>query len=445
MLSLRWWEKLWRVIPTEVIFVLRRLQEHGYEAYLVGGAPRDLLLSKLPTDWDLSTNAPPERIKEIFAQTIPVGEKFGTVLVVINDFSLEVTTFRREGTYTDGRHPDWVDFTTSLLADLSRRDFTINAMAIDPLSRKIIDPFGGRRDLKRRLIRTVGDPRLRFQEDALRMLRFFRFQSTLGFRGERRTEEGINPLEIRKISGERIGEELKKLLISAFPEKGLTGMARTSLLTTIIPEFIPVLQDGNRLFQHLVATTQAIKPLPELRWAAFLHDLGKGSTRIQVGEEIHYYGHDKVGQELATGILERIRYANSFSKNVSTLIRWHMFSTDPLVSDAALRRLVIRVGREYIKDLLELRRADIVGTGGAYHLALKGLSAFASRIEALLTGETVFSIRDLAINGHDVMELLSLPPGPKVGEVLQEVFRWVIEDPKRNQRERLLYYLEKNY
>lgn len=444
MLRYRWWEKLWRVIPTEVIFVLTRLQEHGYEAYLVGGAPRDLLLSKVPTDWDLSTNASPERIKEIFAKTILVGEKFGTVLVVIKDFTVEVTTFRREGAYTDGRHPDWVEFTTSLLVDLSRRDFTINAIAIDPLRRRIIDPFGGRRDLKRRIIRTVGEPRLRFQEDDLRMLRFFRFQSTLGFRGERRTEKGINPLEIKRISGERIGEELTKLLISSFPERGLTGMARTSLLTTIIPEFIPVLREENRLFQHLVATTQAIKPLPELRWAALLHDLGKVSSKVQVEGEIHYYGHEKVGEQLAVGILERLRYASSFGKKVSNLIRLHMFSCNPAVSDAALRRLVIRVGRENIKDLLELRRADIVGTGGAVHLALEGLSSFALRIEALLTGETVFSLKDLAINGHDVMELLSLPPGPKVGEVLQEVFRWVIEDPKRNQREMLLGYLEKN-
>ena len=428
MLRRRWWQEL---------------QNYGFEAYLVGGAPRDLLLSKRPQDWDVTTNASPDRVRGSFERTLSLGEKFGTIQVLINDYQVEVTTFRREGEYSDGRRPDRVEFTSSLLEDLSRRDFTINAIALDPLKKKLVDPFGGVRDLKRRLVRAVGDPEVRFQEDALRMLRFFRFQSTLGFRGERRTEGGIKPEILIKISAERIREELTKLLVSPFPELGLYGMARTGLLTTIIPEFIPIWPEDNALFRHLVATVKAIKPQAELRWAALLHDLGKASSKVVVGNKVHYYGHDQVGQELAAGILERLRFSGSFCQKVLTLVRWHMFTVDPMISDAALRRLVIKVGEENIKDLLEVRRADLVGTGGPYYRAQEVLSLFARRVEALLTGETVFSRKDLAINGQDVMSFLALPPGPKVGEVLQEIFYWVTEDPERNKKDLILSYLEK--
>ncbi len=202
MLRRRWWQDLQRIIPAQVLFVLGSLQNYGFEAYLVGGAPRDLLLSKRPQDWDVTTNASPDRVRGSFERTLSLGEKFGTIQVLINDYQVEVTTFRREGEYSDGRRPDRVEFTSSLSEDLSRRDFTINAIALDPLKKKLVDPFGGVRDLKRRLVRAVGDPEVRFQEDALRMLRFFRFQSTLGFRGERRTEGGIKPEILIKISAD---------------------------------------------------------------------------------------------------------------------------------------------------------------------------------------------------------------------------------------------------
>ncbi|NLC52433.1 MAG: HDIG domain-containing protein [Firmicutes bacterium] len=442
---LRWgkWPNICRQIPAEVFNVLQRLQSGGYQAYLVGGAPRDLLRGSPPQDWDIATDAWPAEVKAIFDRTIALGEKFGTVAVLIGDQQVEVTTFRREGEYSDGRRPDWVEFTPDLVADLARRDFTINALALDPIGRRLVDPYRGLWALKRRLVKAVGDPAARFQEDPLRMLRFYRFQSTLGFRGETATEQGIEAEAITKISGERIRDELTKLLVGAEPARGLKGLARSGLLTAIMPEFKAVWATDPSLFAHLVATVQAIKPAAELRWAAFLHDLGKATTRQVEGNRVRYYGHEKVGQELAAGILERLRFSNAFQDKVLTLIRWHMFPAAPWLTDAALRRLVGKVGPENIIALLELRRADIVGTGGSVCYAQESLAQFHRRVQALLTGETVFTRKDLAVNGREVMAFLGLPPGPKVGAVLNDIFHWVTEDPARNRKDLILGYLQK--
>lgn len=442
MLAWGRWRWVRRQLPAAVLTVLQTLQSHGYSAYLVGGAPRDLLLGRRPQDWDLTTDARPEQVKAVFAQTIPLGEKFGTVRVVIGDDQLEVTTFRREGDYSDRRHPDWVEFTPSIRDDLARRDFTINALALAPLRQQLVDPYGGVRDLQRRLVKAVGDPRQRFTEDPLRMLRFYRFQSTLGFRGETYTEQGIEAEAITQVSGERIRDELTKILMAAVPEIGLAGLARCGLLTAMMPEFIPVQAADPTLFRHLVATVKAIKPEARLRWAAFLHDLGKATTKKVENGQTHYYGHDKVSAELAAGILERLRFATEFRQRVLTLVRWHMFPADPGMTDAALRRLVVKVGPDQIFDLLELRRADLVGTGGSYYQACDSLTRFARRIQALLEGETVFTRKDLAVNGREVMEILELPPGPEVGAILAEVFHWVTEDPERNRKARIYDFLK---
>jgi len=435
-----WWRRLRRQIPEEVLFALNRLAEAGYEAYLVGGAPRDLLLGRTPEDWDLATGARPEKVKTLFANAWPLGEKFGTVRVPFDRLVVDITTFREEGAYSDGRRPDWVNFTPSLEADLARRDFTMNAIALDPLREKLVDPFAGVQALKRRLVKTVGEPAVRFGEDALRMLRFYRFQATLGFRGDRETEQGITPGLITKVSGERIRDELTKLLVASFPKASLEGMARSGLLPAVLPEFGAVLAEPG-LFRHTVATVQAIKPATGLRWAAFLHDLGKPRTRVDQGDRLHYYGHEKVGAELAAAILERLRFPRKVAEQIQALVRWHMFPADPWMTDAALRRLVARVGKENIKGLLELRRADLVGTPGVAARAFRGLTQFASRLDALLAGETVLSLRDLAVNGHEIMEFLGIQPGPRVGEVLQEIFHWVTEDPARNRKELILEYL----
>ena len=444
----RWrrWGRIRRRIPAPVLTALCRLQNSGYQAYLVGGAPRDLLLGREPQDWDIATDARPEQVKAVFPRTFPLGEKFGTVGVLIDETPLEVTTFRREGDYSDGRRPDWVAFTPAVRDDLARRDFTINAIALDPLGEKLVDPYGGVRDLKRRLVRAVGEPRTRFYEDPLRMLRFYRFQATLGFRGESCTEQSITAELIRKVSGERLRDELTKILIAGAPAFGLNGLARSGLLTVILPEFIPVYPADPALFRHLVATVEAIKPCPELRWAAFLHDLGKAATRqVAADGRVRYYGHDKVSQDLAAGLLERLHFPNASRQKILPLIRWHMFDASPALTDAALRRLVGKVGPEHIFDLLELRRADIVATGRPTYQARESLAFLARRIEALLAGETVLTRKDLAVNGHEVMAFLALPPGPEVGAVLDEIFRWVTEDPARNRKDRILAFLAERY
>ncbi len=436
-------------IPGEVITVLADLKARGFQAFLVGGALRDLLLARPPGDWDVATDALPGQVEEVFPDRLVLhtGKRFGTVRVLAGEIPVDVTTFRQEGAYTDGRRPDWVEFKESVVDDLSRRDFTVNAMALDPLAEKLVDPFRGRRDLRRRLIRTVGDPQARFREDALRMLRFYRFQAVLDFRGEAETERVIaqiaaeEPSLLANVSPERIRDELNKLLTGVAPGKGLRGLVWSGLLPIIAPEFTPVVKTPG-LMEHLIATVEAIKPEPHLRWAAFLHDLGKPATRIEDDRGVHYFGHEQAGERLAGALLERLRFSRAFQEQVLTLVRRHMFPCDPGMTDTALRRLAAKVGRDALFDLLELRRADIVASGNHCHRAWRILSEFASRIRALLREEKVLTLNDLAVNGHDVMAVLGLTPGPEVGRVLQELFYWVTEDPERNTRERLLQYLE---
>ncbi|HEY8345099.1 MAG TPA: HD domain-containing protein, partial [Bacillota bacterium] len=377
-------------------------------------------------------------------KVIQVGKKFGTIKLLKDALAIEVTTFRQEGPYSDGRHPDWVDFRSKIEEDLSRRDFTVNAMALEIFTQRLIDPFGGRKDLKHKVIRAVGDPEQRFTEDALRMLRFFRFQSSLGFRGDHRTEKAITPHLLKKISPERVREEVTKLLVSPQPARGLSGLIRTGLLLSFAPEFAGVVSD-ERLIFHVLTTVEAITPHPRLRWAALLHDLGKAQCRAVDARGLHYHGHAEVGAELARNVLERLRFSKDFIKRVTILVRWHMFSADPNQTDAALRRLACRVGEENLCDLLELRRADIIASGQNYHRAWEGFSAFASRLQALLQAEKVLTLRDLAVNGKDIMKVLGIPAGPQVGQILQELFAWITEEPGRNNREDLYRYLKERY
>ena len=436
-------------IPGGVMTVLAELKARGFQAFLVGGALRDLFLGRPPGDWDVATGALPGQVEEVFPDRLVVhtGKRFGTVRVLAGEIPVDVTTFRREGAYTDGRRPDWVEFKESVVDDLSRRDFTVNAMALDPFAEKLVDPFRGRRDLRRRLIRTVGDPQARFREDALRMLRFYRFQAVLDFHGEAETERVIaqiaaeEPSLLANVSPARIRDELNKLLTGVAPGKGLRGLVRSGLLPIIAPEFAPVVKT-TELMEHLIATVEAIKPEPHLRWAAFLHDLGKPVTRIEDGRDVHYFGHEQAGEKLAAALLERLRFSRAFQEQVLPLVRRHMFPCDPGMTDTALRRLAAKVGRDALFDLLELRRADIVASGSHYHRAWQALSKFAARIQALLREEKALTLADLAVDGHDVMTVLGLAPGPEVGRVLQELFFWVTEDPERNTRERLLQHLE---
>lgn len=434
------WARVDKDIPFEIKEALHRLHNQGYDAYLVGGALRNLLLGQLPKDWDIATAAWPGKVEELFPRTTPLGKRFGTIQVHMDDYTVEITTFRQEGPYSQGRHPDTVEFIPSITEDLSRRDFTMNAMALDPLRRLWVDPFGGEKDLKRGLVRAVGDPWERFQEDPLRMLRFFRFQAQLGFRGEKRTYQAVDPGPVHRISQERIRDEMDRLLLAPHPDKGLWGLYNTGLLTTLFPEFKP-LEEEDRIIHHIIKTVAAIKPKTHLRWAALLHDLGKGPTRAIQEGRLTFHGHEKVSQEQGLTILQRLHQPKALQEKVERLVAMHMFPANPHQSDAALRRFIQKVGPENITDLLELRRADIVATSHRFDLAYKPFKAFCNRIEEILSQEQAFSIKDLAINGKEVMETLKISPGPRVGAILEDTLHWVLENPKRNNREDLLNYI----
>lgn len=434
-------------IPEDVMGVIARLAERGYQGYLVGGAVRDLLLRKKPKDWDVATDAEPYTVEEIFPGSILTGKRFGTITVKTEHHMIEVTTFRKDGPYIDGRRPEWVSYSSRIDDDLRRRDFTVNAIAWDPLAGRIIDPTGGQSDLRRRLLRAIGDPTARFQEDALRMIRFYRFQSTLEFKGERRTERAVEPSLIRGVSGERIRDEMNRLLVSASPSRGLKGLLRSGLLQEFSPEVAAMhrVKQGKMhqfdVMGHAMEATEAIRPELELRWAALLHDIGKPITQFEDESGIHFYGHEQIGAEITETVLKRLAYPKSFIMSVATLVRYHMFYYGPEMTDAGLRRLAARVGSRYIPALLELRRADIVATNNRFDQAWLSYSECRDRLKALIEDEAVFTMKDLAIRGRD-LESLGWTPGPVYREALEQALQWVLEDPKRNKKDVLLAYVE---
>ncbi|NMB46600.1 MAG: CCA tRNA nucleotidyltransferase [Firmicutes bacterium] len=436
-------------IPQAVRAICDTLKDNGYQAYLVGGAVRDSLRGEAPEDWDVATDALPTTVLSLFPKTIPTGIKYGTVTVMLRGIAVEVTTFRSDGIYRDARHPEDVSFSTSIAEDLQRRDFTINAIAYDPEARKFIDPFGGRRDLGRRLLRTVGDPQERFAEDALRMLRFFRFMATLRFRPHRRTLAAIDPPRIRNVSSERIRDELSKLLLAKLPSKTLLTMHETGLLQEILPEVAQgdgITQGSFHRFDVLHHSLQALDsalPRLQLRWAALLHDAAKPMTRIEDADGIHFYGHDVEGEKLTRAILTRLRYSRELTEKVALLVRWHMFPIHSRSTDKALRRFIRKVGKENVLDLMEIRRADILALGRqATWAGWTHWETLRERLVEVMDSDATFAVSDLAVSGHDVMAALDLPPGPAVGAVLEWLLEKVLDDPQLNQRTRLLKLMQ---
>lgn len=432
-------------IPQAVLDVCNALRDNGYQAYLVGGAVRDSLRGEAPGDWDVATDALPTQVISLFRKTIPTGIKYGTITVFLSGISIEVTTFRSDGIYRDARHPEDVSFSTSIEEDLKRRDFTVNAIAYDPWAKEFIDPYGGRRDLKRRLLRTVGDPKERFSEDALRMLRFFRFLATLGFRPHRKTLESIQPPMIQQISPERIRDELNKLLLTELPGPTLLLMHRVGLLQEILPE----VARGNGITQgsyhhfdvlrHSLHTVDNALPRLDARWAALLHDVAKPMTRTEDASGIHFYGHDVEGEKLTRDILTRLRCSNQFTEKVALLVGWHMFPVHAHSTDKALRRFIRKVGKDNVLDLVELRRADILALGRqTTHESWSHWQTLKDRLVEIMDSDATFAVSDLAVNGHDVMAALNLSPGPEVGFALEWLLEKVLDDPQLNQRAKLL-------
>jgi len=447
------------LIPAPVVDLCRRLRDAGHEAYLVGGGVRDMLMGRGVHDWDVATSARPEQVGRLFRRTIPTGIKHGTVTVMLrapsrdtpgavgDDLPVEVTTYRGEGAYTDGRRPDEVRFVRTLEEDLARRDFTINAMAIDPVARALADPVGGEADLARGLLRAVGVAAERFGEDGLRVMRAVRFAAVLEVELEPQTEAAIAPAlpVFRKVSAERVRDELLKLLDAPRPSVGLELMRRTGLLHEVLPELTPAVgMKQNRYHPHDVYhhTLQVVDAAPArdmLRLAALLHDVGKPPTCEANPErpgEFRFHGHVVGGAAMARKICERLRLANRDRDRVEALVRHHIFPMRGW-SGAGLRRFLRRIGPDLLEDLFTLKEADLQGKADLDE-RLPRLRELLERLREQRRRQPPMKTGDLALKGGRLMKELGLEPGPRVGELLRALLERVIDDPELNDEQRLL-------
>lgn len=431
-------------IPSHVSTIIQKLNDHGYEAYAVGGCVRDALLHRVPQDWDITTSAKPQEVKALFSHTIDTGIQHGTVTVMLDHVGYEVTTYRIDGEYQDSRHPKEVTFTGDLLEDLKRRDFTINAMAYSDEG-GLVDAFQGQEDLKKGIIRCVGDPMERFKEDALRMLRAVRFSAQLGFEIEERTAEAIRRLAptIGKVSAERIQVELIKMLTSNHPEA--IGTAYELGLTAVfLPEFDVMMETPQNNHHHCYSVGEhTIRSLREvsndkvLRLTMLLHDVAKPLT-ITTDEEgqDHYYGHPELGATKAKEILKRLKWDNDTIDRVTRLIRYH--DDRPPLSEKNVRRAMNRVGLEQFPGLFEVKRADVLAQGEYKRQEkLSYIDEYQKYYEQILEKNQCVSLKNLAVNGKDLIDL-GMKPGKELGEVLQRLFELVLENPQENTRENLL-------
>jgi putative nucleotidyltransferase with HDIG domain len=436
-------ERIAAASPSAVGRILARLAEAGHAAYVVGGSVRDALLDRPARDWDLASDALPERVVELFPGAV-YENAFGTVAVRDGDEVVEITTFRVDHEYADFRRPHRVEFGTDVATDLARRDFTINAMAWGGpagAGRALVDPAGGLEDCAARLIRAVGDPTVRFREDALRMIRAVRLATELGFTIEPATLAAIRDQAALAghLSGERVAAELDRLLAAPRPSAGLRLLADTGLLAVTTPELDAqrgvgqAKIAGDDLWDHTVrAVDAAPADRPVVRWAALLHDIGKPATAA----DGRFIGHESVGAEMASDLLRRLRIPRATTERVTELVGEHMWNYEPAWSDAAVRRLIRRVGPEAIDELLALRAADNVGSGLAADAG--HLDEIRSRVEAQLAAAVALHRGDLAVDGDDLIAELDVAPGPRLGRILEELTERVIADPGLNERPTLL-------
>lgn len=445
------------ILPDEIYQVISKFTKSDYRIYLVGGAVRDLLMKKTHKDWDLTTDATPEEILEMFPEGF-YENTFGTVGIKTNLGILEITTMRKEGEYKDSRRPSEVSWTKEIEEDLARRDFTINAIAIEldsthpkPL---IIDPFSGEEDIKKKLIRSVGDPDTRFKEDALRLMRAIRLATQLGFEIENKTLESVkaNSELIKNISGERVRDELFKILSNKAALKGIILLRETGILEMILHEVIEcfgVVQEGpnhDRKYDigehNFLALNFCPSDDPLVKLAALLHDIGKTKTyRKDNAGNVTFFGHETVGANMSRNIAERLRLSKKDADRLYRLIRWHMFTVSEHQTDSAIRRFIRNVGLENIDDMMAVRVGDRLGGGTMTETSWR-TEEFKKRIEEVM--KKPFSISDLKITGTEVMEILEIKPGRKVGEVLNELFQEVLEDASKNNKEYLTEQVKKH-
>jgi len=429
-------------IPKNVKSVVEKLEKKGFQAYLVGGCVRDLLRGVEPGDWDVATNANPKEISKIFPKSF-IDNKFGTVTVG----EIEVTPFRTEEKYTDKRHPDKVEWAKTIEQDLARRDFTINAIAMD-INGKVIDLFEGKKDLSKKVIQAVGNPEDRFSEDALRILRAVRFATTLDFEIENKTAKAIkkNAPWLQAISKERIRDELLKIIMAEKAADGIELLKEISLLKYIIPE----LEEGYKItqnkhhiyecYEHAVLSLKyaAKKKFNKyVRLASLLHDIGKPRAKRGEGPNATFYGHEVVGARMTAQILNRLRFPKKDIEKIVKLVRYHLFyyNVDE-VTEASVRKLVRNVGPENMDELLEVRMADRIGSGcpKAEPYKLRHLRYIIEKVS-----KDPISVKMLKLTGDDVIKILGIKPGPKIGWALDVLLEYVLADPKKNKKD----FLEK--
>ena len=440
------------MIPNEVKNILEKLSGAGYEAYAVGGCVRDLLLNKTPKDWDITTNAKPEEIQKVFPNSV-YENTFGTVGVKTESENpglviVEVTPYRIEGKYTDKRHPDEIRFADKLEDDLSRRDFTVNALALSEIGGvvKIIDLFKGQDDLKNRVVRTVGKPKERFNEDALRILRAVRFATTLDFEIEKDTLTAIkeNSEWLRAISKERVRDEFVKIIEADNAYDGVLTLQETGLLKYIAPELeegIGVGQNLHHIYTVWEHNTRALKYAAEknyslaIRLGSLFHDIGKPRTKRGEGKYSTFYGHDIVGGRMTAQIMERLKLPKDLSEKVIKLVRYHLFYYNVgEVTESSVRRLLVNVGPENIEDLIKVREGDRIGSGRpkAVPYKLRHLKYVVDKVS-----HDPISVKMLKVDGNELMSELGIKPGPKVGLILNSLLAEVLDDPTKNTKDHL--------
>ena len=448
-------------IPREVKFITDELRKKGFEAYIVGGCVRDFLREVEPEDWDVATSGKPEEIQKIFPKSF-YENKFLTVTVQTGSKNpklkeIEITTYRKEAKYTDKRHPDEIKFAKTIEEDLARRDFTVNAIALKIRDRggtgegqSLVDPFGGQEDLKNKIIRAVGNPEERFNEDALRMMRAVRFAVTLGedWKIEEKTAEAIrkNSPWLQAISLERIRDEFLKIIMTERAADGIELLRELGLLKYILPELeegYKVTQNKHHIYECYEHALLSLKYAAQkkfnkyVRLAALLHDIAKPRVKKGEGPNATFYGHEMVGAKMTSQILNRLKFSKKEIEKIAKLVRYHLFYYNPEeVGDASIRRLLRQVGPENMEELLQVRMADRIGSGvpKAEPYRLRHLKYVIEKVS-----QDPISVKMLKLNGNDVMKILGIPPGPKIGNILDVLLGYVLEDPKKNDKE----FLEK--
>lgn len=438
-------------LPRKVVLIIKNLQRHGYDAYAVGGCVRDSILNRKPEDWDITTSAKPEQVKRIFRRTVDTGIEHGTVTVLIGKDGFEVTTYRVDGLYEDGRHPKEVTFTSRLEEDLKRRDFTINAMAYND-DERLVDAFGGMRDLNYHLIRCVGDPKERFSEDALRILRAVRFSAQLAFPIELETAEAIKSLapNLEKISAERIQAELVKLLVSDHPER-IQDACELGITKVVLPEWddmVSVKQNTPHhkydVAAHTVHALQNVKNDKVLRLTMLFHDMGKPvmKTTDENGRD-HFKGHAIASEQIAKTVMKRLKFDNDTIRKVTKLVAYHDYRMEP--TGANVRRAMHEIGVELFPYYLAVRLADTKAQSSYERRGkLENIIQIRELYRNALRNKECVTLKDLAVTGTDLINL-GIAPGKELGTLLNELLDMVIEDPAWNQKGKLCDYVKERF